>query len=163
MADLRKGMNLGADDYIVKPFKYDDLLIAIETRLKRKAASGTGSKPNKSSSKSVIKEDELWIESEDAIEKYPVKSIIYLSKILNGTVLYIDALGEKVALNQDFDKLINLLAPLQFKQINENVAVNTGFIDTVRRSGINAGELVMKSVIKPFTIEPGFLSGFDNY
>ena len=35
--DIRKGMNLGADDYLTKPFDDTDLLNAIETRL-RKAA-----------------------------------------------------------------------------------------------------------------------------
>jgi CRP-like cAMP-binding protein/CheY-like chemotaxis protein len=34
-SDLRKGMNLGADDYIFKPFKETDLLETIETRLQR--------------------------------------------------------------------------------------------------------------------------------
>lgn len=33
--DLRKGMNLGADDYITKPFEEMELLQAIESRLKR--------------------------------------------------------------------------------------------------------------------------------
>ena len=33
--DIRKGMNLGADDYLVKPFKARDLYEAIETRLAR--------------------------------------------------------------------------------------------------------------------------------
>ncbi|MFD1614084.1 response regulator [Gelatiniphilus marinus] len=32
-ADVRKGMNLGADDYITKPFTEDDLISAIESRL----------------------------------------------------------------------------------------------------------------------------------
>ena len=31
--DVRKGMNLGADDYITKPFTEDELLSAIESRL----------------------------------------------------------------------------------------------------------------------------------
>lgn len=35
MDDLRKGMNLGADDYLTKPFEETDLLNAIETRIKR--------------------------------------------------------------------------------------------------------------------------------
>ena len=34
-SDMRKGMNLGADDYITKPFDDTELLEAIETRLKR--------------------------------------------------------------------------------------------------------------------------------
>lgn len=34
-ADIRAGMNLGADDYLVKPVKIDDLLDAIMARLER--------------------------------------------------------------------------------------------------------------------------------
>src|SRR5476651_2433091 len=34
--DLRKGMEMGADDYLTKPFDDMDLLSAIETRLKKK-------------------------------------------------------------------------------------------------------------------------------
>lgn len=35
-SDVRKGMTLGADDYLVKPFDETDLLNAIEVRLKKK-------------------------------------------------------------------------------------------------------------------------------
>jgi CheY-like chemotaxis protein len=35
--DVRKGMNLGADDYISKPFSEDDLISAIESRLAKTA------------------------------------------------------------------------------------------------------------------------------
>lgn len=34
-ADLRKGMNLGADDYIIKPFSFDDLIVAIEKKFEK--------------------------------------------------------------------------------------------------------------------------------
>jgi CRP/FNR family transcriptional regulator, polysaccharide utilization system transcription regulator len=44
--DFRKGMNLGADDYIAKPFTDIDLMAAIESRLdkvgKKKAGEGPG-------------------------------------------------------------------------------------------------------------------------
>ena len=36
-ADQRQGMNLGADDYLVKPFTRDELFTAIRTRLSRQA------------------------------------------------------------------------------------------------------------------------------
>jgi two-component system, OmpR family, alkaline phosphatase synthesis response regulator PhoP len=42
MADIRsvrKGMELGADDYLTKPFESIDLLKAVETKLKRKSAA----------------------------------------------------------------------------------------------------------------------------
>lgn len=35
MVDLRQAMNLGADDYLAKPFLISDLLAAIDSRLKR--------------------------------------------------------------------------------------------------------------------------------
>lgn len=34
--DLRKGMNLGADDYLTKPFSTEDLVHAVEARLRKK-------------------------------------------------------------------------------------------------------------------------------
>lgn len=37
-ADVRLGMNLGADDYVTKPFTAPELLSAIEARLKRAAS-----------------------------------------------------------------------------------------------------------------------------
>ncbi|MBW6489636.1 MAG: response regulator [Lentimicrobium sp.] len=38
LKDIRFGMQLGADDYIVKPFEYDELLISIATRLNKAEA-----------------------------------------------------------------------------------------------------------------------------
>ncbi|HER40713.1 MAG TPA: response regulator, partial [Salinimicrobium catena] len=35
-ADVRRGMNLGADDYITKPFNEEDLVLAIEKRLSKR-------------------------------------------------------------------------------------------------------------------------------
>lgn len=36
-SDLRRGMNLGADDYLIKPFEENDLLETIENRMQRNA------------------------------------------------------------------------------------------------------------------------------
>jgi DNA-binding LytR/AlgR family response regulator len=44
MQDLRNGMNLGADDYLVKPIKTDELLKSIEARFKRVAQLDSGKK-----------------------------------------------------------------------------------------------------------------------
>jgi len=43
--DVRSGMNLGADDYLVKPVEVDDLLAAIASRMKRKGQLATARRP----------------------------------------------------------------------------------------------------------------------
>lgn len=53
--DIRKGMNLGADDYITKPFTEDELLSAIESRLAKIAIL---SENHSLSDKSNIKEEQ---------------------------------------------------------------------------------------------------------
>ncbi len=55
--DVRKGMNLGADDYITKPFEEEELLTAIESRLAKTA---------------ILKEQRTVITK---IEKPPVETI----------------------------------------------------------------------------------------
>ncbi len=52
--DIRAGMNLGADDYLVKPVPVDDLLAAIEARLER-AQQQAGFKADFSSSEPLQK------------------------------------------------------------------------------------------------------------
>lgn len=44
-ADLRRGMNLGADDYVTKPFYKDELLRVIEVRLRRARVQRPGPPP----------------------------------------------------------------------------------------------------------------------
>lgn len=55
--DIRKGMNLGADDYITKPFQLQELTEAIENRIRRKEILKT-IKPQKSSQTGLSKAEE---------------------------------------------------------------------------------------------------------
>jgi DNA-binding NarL/FixJ family response regulator len=55
-ADLRSGMNLGADDYLTKPIANADLVRAIETRLRRSEQQGKREfKPDFSSAEPLVK------------------------------------------------------------------------------------------------------------
>jgi len=71
--DVRKGMNLGADDYITKPYNEDDLISAIESRLAKASIL-----------KESIKESNLSKEQEDDI------------KTLNDLKNFLDDNGETI-------------------------------------------------------------------
>ena len=54
--DFRKGMNLGADDYLIKPFDDLELLDAVEMRLKKNEALKSGFKKNAEGLSAFIQE-----------------------------------------------------------------------------------------------------------
>ena len=69
LCDIRKGMNLGADDYLTKPFKIADLLKAIEARINRideigKQILGAKENQNENNSQKLDREDSIFIEAD---------------------------------------------------------------------------------------------------
>ncbi|MCU0417399.1 MAG: response regulator [Cytophagaceae bacterium] len=81
--DIRKGMNLGADDYLTKPFDDIELLDAIEIRLRkhelvRKQSGNTIEDYNQmvQDARSLHELDQL-ISDERRINKYKKKQIVY--------------------------------------------------------------------------------------
>lgn len=79
--DIRKGMNLSADDYITKPFEYKELIEAINTRLER-------IKGIRSDLSSMVQEVEqnignLGEPAKKLIDKKSIDEIEKLKQILN--------------------------------------------------------------------------------
>ena len=71
--DIRKGMNLGADDYLTKPFEENDLINAIESRLARTAILKELDSPEK----------EYESHPEDDIKTiHEFKNYLYIAKVV---------------------------------------------------------------------------------
>lgn len=70
--NFRRGMEMGADDYLTKPFKISELTKAVEVQLQKKAnfESAAGNKLNA--------EDFLLVDTGNKIIKVPVKSIVII-------------------------------------------------------------------------------------
>jgi len=66
--DIRKGMILGADDYLLKPFEEHELLESIESRLRKKETIIKNLSTNPD-----VEESALDIDLEKYFSKYPVK------------------------------------------------------------------------------------------
>ena len=75
-AEIRMGMNLGADDYLTKPFEEDELLSAIESRLaritllSRSTASSNAHFPEEENQMGTLNELKNFFDDYGAIEKF---------------------------------------------------------------------------------------------
>src|SRR5690606_6976212 len=76
--DVRKGMNLGADDYITKPFSEDELVSAIESRLAKASIlkeirgrdEGSGSDDDKTEQINTLSDLKSYFETDGAFHNY---------------------------------------------------------------------------------------------
>src|SRR6187402_1165342 len=71
--DIRKGMNLGADDYLTKPFDDTDLLNAIEARLQKSAMQKKMYEPNADGLDSFIHDARQALHIKDLCKDKKVK------------------------------------------------------------------------------------------
>jgi len=72
--DIRKGMNLGADDYLTKPFDDTDLLNAIEARLRKSLMLQKSYEPNASGLDSFIQDARQVLNLKDLCKDKKIKA-----------------------------------------------------------------------------------------
>ncbi len=135
-SDMRKGMNLGADDYITKPFEEDDLLQAIETRLKKNEFARIKTEPSLEGLNSFLDEAKGLADfnelSENRKEKtFSKKEVIYsegdfanyLYFIVSGKVksVKLDELGKELVIDvHQAGEFIGYMTLLEDDEYNES-------------------------------------------
>ncbi|MCG8577617.1 MAG: response regulator [Flavobacteriales bacterium] len=110
--DLRKGMQMGADDYLTKPFESTELLFAIESRLKKNAlirkkysSSLDGLENFVQDTQSVSKLDSILASSNKV--SYLKKDVIYREGARPNQIYYLNSGRVKtIKLHEDGKELI---------------------------------------------------------
>jgi diguanylate cyclase (GGDEF)-like protein len=129
-SDLRTGMNLGADDYLVKPFQRDELLAAVRARLARRSAEGQAAQRLQAEAQRLVHFDpltnlpnrKLMLERVRAASHQSQRSNSRLALImlgLEGLSQVNDSLGHETG-----DAVLRQVADRLFRQINLAVFVS---------------------------------------
>ena len=108
-ADLRKGMELGADDYITKPFSGTELLNAVDSRLKKCELLQTGLQPGMEGVQQLMgisfgDHDLAGIVADRDINTYKKKQVIYMEGHHPNRLFYVLSGKVKTAKRNDDGK-----------------------------------------------------------
>ena len=119
--DIRKGMNLGADDYLTKPFDDTDLLNAIETRLRKSAMAQRQYEATSEGLENFIKDAKQVLNIKDLgkdkkVKAYKKKADIYSEGDMPLNVFFIKSGNVKTFKSHPDGKelIINLYSPNDF-------------------------------------------------
>lgn len=152
MADLRLGMEMGADDYLVKPFKADDLLNAIRTRLEKRELINKGQKvkiqePVKDS---ALKANSVIVAGNPP-EIIKISSIIYI-KANDGYTSIHTKEGKKPLIRRLMKEWESILPEEQFLRIHHSTIINLEYMEKVEKWFNNSLRIHIRSVEEPLEV-----------
>lgn len=135
-SDIRRGMELGADDYLTKPFDDTELLTAIETRLKKKEIQKNFYSKAVASISEVVAGKKGMQELQDALEERKIRPfkknqiIYYEGDRSNGVWIVISGRVKTTKLAEDGRELMTgIHEPDSFLAIN-TLFSNGNYADT---------------------------------
>lgn len=155
--DLRKGMELGADDYLFKPFSSNDLLKAIQTRLHKKqilitslVSEGKESRDISDSKKLEI-DDKLFLNLKENPFFLKIRDIKYIEASDQYTTVYITN-GKKVLLRKSIRYWHELLPEKFFLRIHRSTIINSDQIVRIEKWFNHSFRVYLKDISDPFII-----------
>lgn len=150
--DIRKGMEIGADDYLTKPFRLEELLTAVNVRLKKRERIGKQAPMQIPAKKGDAEEkDFIFITETDQPQIVKFENIIsitaaaeYTNVILNG--------GKKLFVRKLLKNWEEILPHNSFIRIHRSAIINLNFAAKVEKWFNNSYRVYLQNISEPFII-----------
>ncbi|MFO7446327.1 MAG: response regulator [Ignavibacteriaceae bacterium] len=155
MNDLRSGMDLGADDYIVKPFRVTSLLKTVETRLTKLEDirnSGRASKDeNEAPEKHLTEGERLLVTVKNKTKFVKIGDIICITALGEySTINLID--GSKIVLRKVLKEWENKLSTSTFLRIHRSTIINLNYVARIEKWYNRSYKIFMQNINQDFII-----------
>lgn len=156
--DLRKGMELGADDYIFKPFQSESLLKAIQTRLWKNEAIRAEIVEVKENidgeeigKKKLELEDRIFLMTGNTPQFIKVKEIKFIIAERQYCNLSVED-GRTLVLRKPLSDWEDTLPEKNFLRIHRGTIINMNFVTKVEKWFNNSFRIYLKDIDDPFII-----------
>lgn len=152
ISDLRKGMNLGADDYLFKPYKVEELLKSVDIRLKKSDRIKAGFQKNYSSfSKRYGKGDSIFLTVNDEPKFIKISDIIYIRAERQYVNLCIKS-NAIYLIRKPLTQWETILPVQNFFRIHRSTIINSDYISKIEKWFNSAYRIHLKNISEPFIL-----------
>jgi len=153
---IRMGMELGADDYLLKPFMAKELLTSIEARLKKSLLYKESDPDKKPNEKFVGKElyslnDKIFIKQRDDIGFIKVIDITFIKSANQYSEVFTDN-GKSFLLHKSLKEWENKLPEKNFIRIHREIIICIDKIIKMEKWFNSSYRIYLTGVSKPFSI-----------
>jgi CheY-like chemotaxis protein len=168
ISDLRLGMELGADDYIVKPFKAKELYKAIETRIAKHKSILKQLNETKVSVKNSQNNTKLKRDGYVFVEIGKTPHFIKIGDIKCATALgdYSNILignGDKIIVRKTLKSLLESLPEDLFVRIHYSTIINLNHVDKLVKMENHSYKVYLTNIKEPFTISRRYASKLKSF
>jgi len=150
-ADIRRGMELGADDYLFKPFKPEELLTAISTCLQKrsllKAEYIKTAKPVESESD----HERIFLNLGNKSCFVALDDIVYISAENQYTSIAMSD-GRNLLMRKPIAFWEKTLPEIKFVKIHRSTIINLNYIVKMGKSHNSSFVIYLKNIADPFII-----------
>lgn len=156
---VRKGMELGADDYLTKPVSLEELKKAISTQLEKreKLLNKYISASRKNSKKEISSDNHVLIKDRGVPRFIKINSIIYISAELKYSKVALTS-GEKIISSHSLKNWEKILPDSKFIRIHRATIINLEYIDKIERWFNRSYRLKLHGIASDFEISRRYYS-----
>lgn len=151
---IRIGMEMGADDYLLKPYRRDEVLSAIEARLKKFALINEENSAKKSDANVSVKfqlDSKIFVKQREDIGFFKVMDIKYIEADNQYTMLYLLS-GKNVLLHKSLREWESKLPENNFFKINRSTIICIDQIEKIEPWFHSSYQIKLKNELKEFTV-----------
>lgn len=159
--DIREGMALGADDYLLKPYNIDDLLKSVRMRLRKvaklKASQIKSIDEHKENKTKYGENDRIFLTIKDEPQFIKVNSIVYLESERQYVNLVFDD-DKRVIMRRSLNYWESILPESMFMRIHRSSIVNLNYISKVEKWFSNSYKIILSKNFGQLTMSKRYAS-----